>query len=248
MRLSGKNALITGATRGIGAELARGFAREGAHVWLHGRDAAVGAKLADELGGRFIAADLGNSKEVGELTAAVLRDCACLDILVNNAGVELIMPFVELDLDKLDRMWVINVRAVAQITHGLLPALRASGAASVINITSIHQTVPYPHNAGYSLTKAALGMLTQTLAIELAPLGIRVNNFAPGAVETDINREVIDSMSTGFAEWIPASRVAQPAEMVGPAVFLASTESSYVTGATLVADGGYSQNLVRYRP
>jgi len=248
MRLSGKTALITGSTRGIGAELARGFASEGAQVWLHGCDAAVGTKLAAELGGRFIAADLGNSMEVGELTAAVLRDCACLDILVNNAGVELTMPFIELDLNKLDQMWAINVRAVAQITHGLLPALRASGAASVINITSIHQTIPYPHNAGYSLTKAALGMLTQTLAIELAPLGIRVNNFAPGAVETDINREVIESMRNDFAEWIPAGRVAQTTEMIGPAVFLASAESSYVTGATLVADGGYSQNLVRYRP
>ena len=125
------------------------------------------------------------------------------------------MPFVELELKKLDQMWAVNVRAVAQLTHGLLPALRAAGASSVINVTSIHQTVPYPHNAGYALTKAALGMLTQTLAIELAPLGIRVNNLAPGAVETDINREVVGRMRTEFAEWIPAGRVAQTAEMVG---------------------------------
>lgn len=248
MRLTGKIAFITGATRGIGAELARGFAREGAQLWLHGRDVASGEKLAAELGGRFIAADLGDTAQVGALAAAILRDCPRLDILVNNAGVELIMPFVELDLAQLDRMWAVNVRAAAQIIHGLLPALRASGAASVINVTSIHQTVPYPHNSGYSLTKAALGMLTQTLAIELAPLGIRVNNFAPGAVETDINREVVESMRAQFAEWIPAGRVAQTTEMIGPAVFLASSDSSYVTGATLVADGGYSHNLVRYRP
>lgn len=248
MRLFEKTALITGATRGIGAELARGFAREGAQVWLHGRDAAGGEKLAAELGGRFIAADLGNSKEVGELTAAVLRDCARLDILVNNAGVELIMPFIELDLTNLDQMWAVNVRAVAQLTHGLLPALSASGAASVINITSIHQTVPYPHNAGYCMTKAALGMLTQVLAIELAPMGIRVNNLAPGAIETDINREIIEAMRSDFAQWIPLGRVGQTAEMIGPAVFLASDESRYVTGTTVVADGGYSQNLVRYRP
>ena len=239
MRLSGKTALITGATRGIGAELARGFVRAGAQVWLHGRDTA---------GGRFIAADLADASQVAALTDAVLRECPRPDILVNTAGVELIMPFVELDLKKLDAMWSVNVRAAAQLIHGLLPALRASGATSVINVTSIHQTIPYPHNAGYSLTKAALGMLTQTLAIELAPLGIRVNNFAPGAVETDINREVVVSMRAEFAKWIPVGRVAQTTEMIGPAVFLASADSSYMTGATLVADGGYSHNLVRYRP
>ncbi len=248
MRLHGKTALITGSTRGIGAEIARGFAREGARVWLHGRDSSAGIKLADELGGHFFAADLADPAQVAALAVSVLRGCPRLDILVNNAGVECVMPFVDLDLDMLDHMWRINVRAAAQLTHALLPALRASRSASVINVTSIHQTIPYPHNAGYSLTKAALGMLTQTLAIELAPMGIRVNNFAPGAVETDINREIVETMRSEFAMWIPAGRVAKTVEMTGPALFLASDESSYVTGATLVADGGYSQNLVRYRP
>lgn len=248
MRLIGKTALITGATRGIGAALARGFAQEGATVWVHGRDVAAGTALAAEVRGHFVAADLGDSAQVGALADAVLTACPRLDILVNNAGVEFIVPFVDFDVAKLDLMWAVNVRAVAQLTHALLPALRASGKASVINVTSIHQTVPYPHNSGYSLTKAALGMLGQTLAIELAPLGIRVNNFAPGAVETDINREVVENMREQFAEWIPAGRVAQASEMIAPAVFLASDESGYVTGATLVADGGYSQNLVRYRP
>jgi short-subunit dehydrogenase len=247
-QLEGKTALITGATRGIGAAIARGFAAEGARVFLHGRDAAAGRALEHETGWRFFGADLADSAQVEELAAAVCRECDRLDILVNNAGVELVMPFSELDLAKLDRMWQVNVRAPAQLIHLLLPALKASGSASVINVTSIHETVPYPHNAGYSLTKAALGMLTRTIAIELAPFGIRVNNFAPGAVETDINREVVEKMRVEFAEWIPAGRVAQVEEMIGPAVFLASDASGYVTGATLVADGAYSHNLVRYRP
>ena len=109
--------------------------------------------------------------------------------------------------------------------------------------------MPYPHNAAYSMTKAELAMFTKTAAVELAPDGIRVNNLAPGAVETDINREVLDEIGREkFAEWIPAGRVGQTREMVGPALFLASPASSYVTGATLYADGGYLQNLVRYRP
>jgi len=248
MRLAQKTALITGATRGIGAELARAFAREGANVWVHGREAALGEALAAEIGGRFVAADLADSGAVLRLVATLLQECPSLDILVNNAGMESIMPFPEFDFAKLDQMWMVNVNAAARLIHGLLPALRASGNASVINVTSIHQTVPYPHNAGYCMTKAALGMLTQVLAIELAPLGIRVNNLAPGAVETDINREVVESMREEFAEWIPAGRVAQPFEMAGAAIFLASAESGYVTGSTLVADGGYSHNLVRYRP
>lgn len=247
-QLEGKTALITGATRGIGAAIARGFAAEGARVFLHGRDIAAGHALEQEIGGRFFAADLSDSAQVDELAATICRECDRLDILVNNAGLELVMPFTEFDLTKLDRMWQVNVRAPAQLTHALLPALKASGSASVINVTSIHETIPYPHNAGYSLTKAALGMLTRTLAIELAPFGIRVNNFAPGAVETDINRKVLENLRTEFAEWIPAGRVAQVEEMIGPAVFLASDAASYVTGATLVADGAYSQNLVRYRP
>ena len=248
MRLKGKSALITGATRGIGEALARGFAREGAIVWLHGRDTTLGTKLAAELGGHFLGADFNEPDEVGGLAASILRACPKLDILVNNAGVEIVMPFVDFDLTKLDRMWQVNVRAVVQLTHALLPALRASGRASIINVTSIHQTVPCAQNAGYSLTKAALGMLSQTLAVELAPLGIRVNNFAPGAVATDMNQEIVESLGSQFAQWIPAGRVGRTDEMIGPALFLASDESSYVTGATLVADGGYSHNLVRYRP
>jgi len=247
-RLANKTALITGATRGIGTALARGFAREGAYVLLHGRDQESGSALAQELGGKFFPADLARPDQVDELAASIGREVSCLDILVNNAGVEMVMPFASFDFHLLDIMWQVNLRAPAQLIHALLPKLQVAGSASVINVTSIHQTIPCAHNGGYAMTKAALGMLTQTLSIELAPLGIRVNNFAPGAVETDMNREIIERMRKDFAEWIPAGRVAHTDEMIGPAVFLASDESAYVNGATLVADGGYSHNLVRYRP
>jgi NAD(P)-dependent dehydrogenase (short-subunit alcohol dehydrogenase family) len=170
-------------------------------------------------------------------------------VLVNNAGMESIMSIEHMDMATFDRIWSVNVRAAVELTHLLLPLLKRSGAASIINVTSIHDTMPYPHNAAYSMSKAALAMFTKTIAVELAPHGIRANNFAPGAVETDINRDVLQDIGhENFRQWIPAGRVAQTSEMIGPALFLASDASSYVTGATLYADGGYLQNLVRYRP
>ncbi len=125
--------------------------------------------------------------------------------------------------------------------------LSPSTFSLVINLTSVHATAPYPGNLAYSMSKAVLAMLTKTLAIELAPLGIRVNSLAPGVIETDINRAVLDRIGReSFAAWIPAGRIGTVAEVVGPAVFLASAASAYCTGATLYADGGYRQTLVRY--
>lgn len=247
--LDGKVALVTGSTSGIGKAIAQGFAAAGARVWVHGRNAEAGEALAGELGGRFVRADLSVEDEVAALADAVRSAETKLDVLVNNAGVEIIMPIDQLRLTDLDMIWKVNIRAPFQLTHALLPLLRAAAGASVINITSIHDTMPYPHNAAYSASKAALAMFTKAIAVELAPQGIRVNNFAPGAVETEINREVIHEIGEDkFREWIPLGRVAQTDEMIGPALFLASDASSYVTGTTLYADGAYLQNLVRYRP
>jgi gluconate 5-dehydrogenase len=246
--LDGKVALITGSTGGIGKALAQGFAGAGARVWLHGRNEAAGESLAQQLGARFVAADLAHSEQVERLAETILANEEHLDVLVNNAGVEIIMPIERMEMDKLDIIWRVNVRAPFQLTHWLLPLLKRS-RGSIINITSIHDTMPYPNNSAYSASKAALAMFTKTIAVELAPHGVRVNNFAPGAVETEINREVIrDIGEDKFREWIPLGRVAQTDEMIGPALFLASDASSYVTGTTLYADGGYLQNLVRYRP
>jgi gluconate 5-dehydrogenase len=246
--LDGKVALVTGSTGGIGRAVAQGFAAAGARVWVHGRNREAGEVLAGQIGGRFFRADLAQHDDVIALAQALLANEDKLDILVNNAGVEIIMPLERMDMDSFDRIWRTNVRAPFQLTHLLLPLIkRARG--SIINVTSIHDTMPYPDNSAYSASKAALAMFTKAIAVELAPFGVRVNNLAPGAVETEINREVIHEIGEDkFREWIPIGRVAQTDEMIGPAVFLASEASSYVTGATLYADGGYLHNLVRYRP
>jgi NAD(P)-dependent dehydrogenase (short-subunit alcohol dehydrogenase family) len=247
--LDGKNALITGSTQGIGAAIAEGFAAAGARVWIHGREEDAGTALAQRVGGKYIKADLSRSEEVRQLAETISAAEEHLDVLMNNAGLEIIMPLEQIDLFAFDLIWRVNARAPVELTQLLLPLLKRSSSASIINVTSIHDTMPYPHNTAYSMSKAALAMFTKTAALELAPFGIRVNNLAPGAVETDLNRQVLETIGREkFREWIPLGRVAQVDDMVGPALFLASDASKYVTGATLYVDGGYLQHLVRYRP
>jgi gluconate 5-dehydrogenase len=246
--LTGKVALVTGSSRGIGLAIAQAFERAGARVWCHGVDPQPPAAACPSPD-RYVQADFTLPDDVTRFVSRIAGAESRLDILVNNAGIEPVMPLDALDLQKFDHCFAVNVRAPAQLTAALLPLLKASGKGSVINITSIHQDVPYPHNAAYSMSKAALAMFTKAAAIELAPHGIRVNNLAPGAIETDMNREVIEQVGRDhFAKWIPAGRVGTVDEIVGPALFLASDAASYVTGATLHADGAYRHHLVRYRP
>jgi gluconate 5-dehydrogenase len=249
--LSGKVAAVTGSSRGIGRAIAEAFAAAGARVWFHGTSDDA-RPVAGAVKQPFVRADFTRTDEIRAMVETIAAKETRLDILVNNAGVEPIMPLEAIDFEKYDACFHVNVRAAVQLTTSLLPLLktaRGDGGASVINITSIHDSVPYPHNAVYSMTKAALNMFTKAAAVELAPHGVRVNSLAPGAIETDINREVIDTIGREkFAEWIPAGRVGTVEEVVGPALFLASDAASYVTGVTLYADGAYRHNLVRYRP
>jgi NAD(P)-dependent dehydrogenase (short-subunit alcohol dehydrogenase family) len=243
--LTDKIALVTGSSRGIGLAIAQAFEKSGARVWYHGPTPAVACPSRQF----YVQADFTRAADVARLADTIAAKEDRLDILVNNAGIEPVMPLDSLDLEKYDACFDVNVRAPVQLTTMLLPLLKRSGRASVIQITSIHDSVPYPHNAAYSMSKAALAMFTSAASVELAPFGIRVNNLAPGAIETDLNRPVIDRVGRDkFAEWIPAGRVGTVDEVVGPALFLASDAASYVTGATLHADGAYRHHLVRYRP
>lgn len=245
--LKDKKIFITGSTRGIGKAIARGMIAAGAQVWIHGRNPERCSAVAGEIGAHYLAADLKQDDQVERLIGE-LKALPGLDVLVNNAGFEDVMPFRELDLELFDDIFKVNMRTPVRITSAVIPMLEKSGSPSIINVTSIHDVVPVAHNGVYAMAKAALAMFTKNLAVELGPAGIRVNNFAPGAIETDMNREVIDEMGReNWKEWIPAGRVGTTDEMIGPAIFLASDASSYVNGTTLYADGAYMQNLVRYR-
>jgi gluconate 5-dehydrogenase len=247
--LAGKTALVTGSARGIGKAVAGGFAAAGARLYLLDRLEAQGQAAAQAIGGRFIKANLARLEEIEQAVEDISSREAQLDVLVNNAAIELIAPLEQLEPETLEQVWQVNLRAAVALTRGLLPLLKKSAGASIINVTSIHETIPYHGNIAYCMSKAALSMFTKTVSLEVAPYGIRVNSLAPGAVETELNREVLDKIGRdNFAGWIPLGRVARTEEMVGPALFLASPASSYMTGTTLFVDGGYMQNLVRYRP
>jgi len=246
--LRGRTALVTGSTRGIGKAIAIGFAAAGARVYVHGRDEPQGRRLADEIGGHFIRADLEQADDVELLAAELSAGEDRLDVLVNNAGFEIEAKLDHLEPELLARVMRVNFEAPVQLIRLVLPLLRRSASASVINITSIHDQVPYYGNSAYCSSKAALAMFSKTLALELGREAIRVNTIAPGAVETEINRSILDEVGReNFAQWIPLGRVAQPSEIVGPALFLASNAASYMSGATLVVDGAYSHHLIRYR-
>jgi NAD(P)-dependent dehydrogenase (short-subunit alcohol dehydrogenase family) len=244
--LAGLTALVTGGAEGIGLGIAIGFIEAGARVWV--ADAREGAPAAVARGVHYLQADLGSDEELDGLVSHLSQAIDHLDILVNNAGVDVRMPLESLDRGALDRIWRVNARAPALLIAGLSQLLKTSGRASIINITSIHDSVPYALNAPYCMSKAALAMLTNVASIELAPLGIRVNSLAPGAIETNASQRVIDAIGRDhFNAWIPAGRVGQVADLVGPAIFLASDASRYVTGTTIYADGAYRHHLIRYR-
>lgn len=240
--LTGRVALVTGATRGIGLAIADGLERAGATVIAHGRNATAPIGCHH----RYVGADLSHEDGALNLSAA-LADADRLDILVNNAGYEIAEDSASLSTVEWQTTMNVNLLAPTRLVGQLLPQLKASTAASVINITSIHERIPYPGHLAYSVSKAGLSMATRALAIELGPVGIRVNAIAPGIIETDINRHTIEAVGRqNLMSTVPLRRLGTPEDIVGPAVFLASTESSYVTGSTLFVDGAYNLNLVRY--
>lgn len=242
--LTGKNVLITGGTRGIGLAIAKGVQEAGGKVWIHGSDRENTRKVAIENGFEFLYGDLRTPQALDELLRPFLEKEDRLDVLVNNAGFETHSLIENGEEEAMNSIYNVNTKSPYFLLQKLLPLLKSANGASVINVTSIHQKVPVRENGYYCMAKASLAMFTKVAALELAKYGIRVNNLAPGAILTDMNRELVEAMD--FGNWIPMERVGRADELAGPAVFLASDASSYVTGTTLYVDGGYSENLLRY--
>jgi NAD(P)-dependent dehydrogenase (short-subunit alcohol dehydrogenase family) len=234
--LSAPVALVTGATSGIGREVARKLAADGFTVLVHGRDAARGAAVADEItagGGqaRFIAADLTDVSGIERLADAA----GDVDVLVNNAGFSWFGPTADLAPATFDQLFAANVRSAYYLVAAIAPRMAKRGTGSIINLGSMAGQIGLAGGAAYSATKAALASLTRSWAAEFSPQGVRVNTVAPGPAYTDgAAPERIEALggTTLFA------RAAQPEEIADVVAFLASPRAGYITGAVIAADGG----------
>jgi len=241
MELENKTALITGAgaNGGIGAETARLFAREGAEVIVSGRDVARGEAVASAItstGGRarFILADLSNLVAVRRLA----DEAGDVDILVNNAASFAFAPTAEQDAESFDESFAINVRAPYFLTAALASRMAAKGMGSIVNVTTMVAHIGMPGLSLYSATKGALDSLTRTWAAEFAPGGVRVNAVAPGPTRSEKVAGTMGEAAEELGRSTPLARMASTNEIAQTVLFLASDRASYITGATLAADGG----------
>ncbi len=248
-RLKGKVAIVTGASRGIGAAISEAFAREGAKVVITSRKQdsldAVAASLNETYPGSVWAkaCHMGDPEQIAALLEWVNAEVGVPNVLVNNAATNPFFgPMVHIDAGAYDKTFEVNLRGAFELARAVALGLMSKGeAGSIVNIASVAGLRAGPFQGVYGMTKAALVSMTQTMALELGPSGIRVNAIAPGLVETKLAAALVsnDDLSKLYTERAALKRYGQPTEIAGPALFLASDESSYVTGHVLVADGGY---------
>lgn len=252
MRLENKVALVTGSSQGIGRGIALRLAEEGADVILHGRQEDALARETEALirakGRRvcFVHADLSQVANCRRLVRDGIDLMGRIDILVNNAGVQKNAGFLDTTEQDYNLILDVNLRgaffvAQAYVQH-LVDAGRKGGC--IINNSSVHEELPFPHFTSYCASKGGLKLMMRNLAIELAPLGVRVNNVAPGAIETPINSALMNQpeLLARLMENIPAGRLGQPRDVAGAVAFLASPDADYITGTTLYVDGGLLWN------
>lgn len=246
MRLAGKVALVTGASRSIGRAIALGFAREGAKVVVnYRRGAAEADAVVAEIaaaGGEAIPvqADVRRRDEVVRMVATAVDRFGRLDVLVNNAGILKRTPFLEITEEEWDDVLATNLKAYFFCAQAVAPTMIAQGSGSIVNISSANQEVASLNLAHYVASKGGVRMLTRQLALELAPHGVRVNAIAPGMVETDLNRaDLADEEFRNYRlSMIPLRRIGVPEDIAGAAIFLASDESRLATGSTVLLDAG----------
>lgn len=237
-RLAGKRAIITGAAQGIGKAIAKAFVAEGADLILADIDEARLAETAAELGQEALVCDLSRKAEIDRLFARVTARWGGLDLLVNNAGVTHAAELNELTEEDFDRVMAINLKAALWGTQAAARLMEPGGA--VVNMSSVNAVLAIPNQIPYSLSKGALKQLTNVTALALAPKGIRVNAVGPGSIMTEMLKGIMTDRAAEqkILSRTPLGRCGEPEEVAAVAVFLASDESSYITGQTIYPDGG----------
>jgi NAD(P)-dependent dehydrogenase (short-subunit alcohol dehydrogenase family) len=247
--LDGKRALITGAASGIGRAAAQLFAKEGASVAIADLDSNKGQEAAREIrqrGGHslFVTCDVARADDCRRAVEQTVDTFGGLDILFNNAGIISRRSVLDLEEADWDRVMEVNVKSVYSMSRSAIPTMRAAGGGSIINMSSGWGLVGGPNAAVYCASKGAIVLLTKAMAIDYGPYRIRVNCLCPGDTDTAMLREEARQLGqpeTGFmaeAAYRPLGRVGQPEEIARAALFLASDQSSFVNGTTLVVDGG----------
>ncbi|HEY8369864.1 MAG TPA: 3-oxoacyl-ACP reductase family protein [Thermodesulfobacteriota bacterium] len=250
MRLSGRRALVTGGSRGIGRAIAIGLAKEGADVvvsYRADRESAEATAAAIREFGRkavIVQGDAAVRADVNRFVAEAAAALGGIDLLVNNAGVLKRTPFLEIEEREWDATVDTNLKGAFLVGQAVARHMVERGiAGAIVNLSSSAAIRPSPNLAHYSVSKAGVSMLTQAMAVELAPHGIRVNAVCPGLIETDINRKDIadPAFREGRLARIPLRLIGAPEDVVGAVVYLASAdEARLVTGALLVIDGGFT--------
>ncbi|MBN2223572.1 MAG: glucose 1-dehydrogenase [Deltaproteobacteria bacterium] len=247
LKLKGKTAVITGGSRGIGREIALAFAEMGANVVVAGRKLPDLERAAEDIAaaggtGLAVAAHAGKTGDLENLVQATVDRFGTIDILVNNAAVNPVFgPIESIDEALFSKMMDVNVKGYLMLARMAMPHMEKAGGGSIINIASVEGFKPSYGTGLYSVTKAAVVMLTKVLALEWAAKKIRVNCIAPGLVRTHFseflwkNEEILKL----YLEHCPIKRIGQPYEIAGLALFLASELAGYTTGSVFTADGGY---------
>jgi NAD(P)-dependent dehydrogenase (short-subunit alcohol dehydrogenase family) len=249
-RLEDKIAFVTGAGAGIGRAIAETFAREGAHVVVADRDGEAAREVADGItksngSAQAETVDVTDTEQVKALMGRLAEKFGRLDVLVNNAGVGERSDFRHLDDAAWDKVWKTNVDGTVRCAREAFDLLKASGNASIINLSSVMATKHTRQMSVYSATKGAVSALSRSLAVEYAPYGIRVNALCPGYVETALIGRYMQKpmIAKALLTQTPLRRFGTPQDIANAALFLASDEAAYITGAGLHVDGGMSTTL-----
>jgi gluconate 5-dehydrogenase len=244
--LSGRAAVVSGSSRGIGLALSKGLLQAGARVVIHGRNlgqvTATAAALAEETGGetKVSTFDVTDQTSVDQGIADIEKDWGTPDILVNNAGIQRRAPFTEFTLEDWNDLLATNLTSAYLLSQRVAPGMVQRGSGKIINIGSVQSQLARPGIAPYSATKGGIVMLTRGLCADLGPYGVQTNALAPGYFETELTRALVEDEQ--FTDWVktrtPAGRWGKVEDLVGGLVFLASPASDFVNGQVLFVDGG----------
>ena len=254
--LKGKKALVTGGSQGIGAEICKQLASCGADVFINynsSKDKAeVLAKEIQEMYGvkaAYGGANVANAKEVESLFLQFDKEIGSINILVNNAGCESVAHVLDMEEEEWDRVVNVNLKGPFLCSQQAARRMENNGGGVIINISSIHDIVPRKGLIHYCSAKAGLKMLSKCLSLELADKNIRVVSVAPGAIETNMNREEIANLGKDkFKKWIPQGRIGHVVDVANTVVFMASNLADYINGADIYIDGAYMNHTIQYDP